>query len=138
MTNDINTKHKLQTLQIDLESQSYIHNDQAVMYPRSCRRRGDQLAAKPRNANQGAKARADLQEKRQRKAMVEKNREVASGGKPKSSIQGGRRQVGWEEEGSLGRVVRTLHMMMIVAVRVRARVRMKLSQPRGQGCPLMR
>ena len=109
MTNDINTKHKLQTLQIDLESQSYIHNDQAVMYPRSCRRRGDQLAAKPRNANQGAKARADLQEKRQRKAMVEKNREVASGGKPKSSIQGGRRQVGWEEEGSLGRVVRTLH-----------------------------
>lgn len=111
MTNDINTKHKLQTLQIDLESQSYIHNDQAVMYPRSCRRRGDQLAAKPRNdqADRVAKARAELQEKRQRKAMMEKNREVASGGKPKSSIQGGRRQVGWEEEGSLGRVVRTLH-----------------------------
>ena len=136
MTNDINAQHKLQTLQIDLESQSYIHNDQAVMYPRSCRCRGDQLAAKPRNADQGAKARADLQEKRQRKAMVEKNREVASGGSQRAVFRGegakldGRRREAWG-----GWCVHS--MMMIVAVRVRARVTVKLSQPRGQGCPLM-
>jgi hypothetical protein len=138
MTNDINAQHKLQTLQIDLESQSYIHNDQAVMYPRSCRRRGDQLAAKPRNdqADRVAKARADLQEKTQRKAMMEKNREVASGGSQRAVFRGEgakldeRRREAWG-----GWCVHS--MMMIVAVRVRARVRVKLSQPRGQGCPLM-
>jgi hypothetical protein len=102
MTNDINTKHKLQTLQIDLESQSYIHNNQAVMYPRSCRRRGDQLAAKPRNANQGAKARADLQEKRQRKAMMEKKQGGGEWGEAKEQYLGGKAPSWMAGGGKLG------------------------------------